>query len=145
MAVCVLFGHRDCPQWVRQPLREALIELIEQQGVRRFYLGNQGAFDRMARSVLRELAAEYPEIDYTVVLAYVPQPGQAWETMKDTMLPEGIETVSPRYAIVWRNRWMLRQADCVVAYITRDWGGAAQFVRQAQRQNKPVIFLPVRL
>lgn len=60
----------------------------------------------------------------------------------DTMLPEGIESVHPRFAISWRNKWMLKQSDFVVTYITHTWGGAAQFAEKAKRQKKTVINLP---
>ena len=59
----------------------------------------------------------------------------------DTMLPEGIETVHPRFAISWRNKWMIRQSDYVVTYITRSWGGAAQFTEKAKCQKKKVVSL----
>ena len=59
----------------------------------------------------------------------------------DTMLPEGIETVHPRFAISWRNKWMLRQSGYVVTNITHSWGGAAQFAEMAERQKRTVINL----
>ncbi|MBE6764742.1 MAG: hypothetical protein E7546_02525 [Ruminococcaceae bacterium] len=51
----------------------------------------------------------------------------------DTVLPEGIEAVPKRYAIIWRNKWMIAQSDCVVTCITRPFGGAAQFAELAQK------------
>ena len=57
------------------------------------------------------------------------------------LLPEGIESVHPRYAISWRNNWMLRQSDYVVTYITHSWGGAAQFAENAKKQKKVVVNL----
>ena len=57
------------------------------------------------------------------------------------MVPEGVETVPPRFAIAWRNKWMLREADYVVTYITHGWGGAAQFAELAERQGKVIIRL----
>ena len=57
----------------------------------------------------------------------------------DTMFPEGVETAQPRFAISWRNKWMIKQSDYVVTYITHSWGGAAQFVEIAERTRKNVI------
>lgn len=105
-----------------------------------FYVGNQGAFDRMVRAVLQELVQEYPHVCYAVVLAYLPQTRND-EDFSDTMFPEGIEIVPKRFAISHRNRWMLQQADYVVSYVTRDWGGAAQFVRKAEKDKKQIISL----
>ena len=72
MFACTFFGHRDCPASIRPKLRAALTELIEEQGVDRFYVGQQGNFDAVARGVLRELAETYPHIRYSVVLERLP-------------------------------------------------------------------------
>lgn len=117
------------------------MDLITNQGVDTFYVGNQGRFDVTVRSVLRELEQEYPQIHYAVVLAYMPGKKNEYDDFSDTMLPEGIETVHPRYAIEWRNRWMLQRSDFVVIYITHPWGGAAKFAEKAKREGKTVINL----
>lgn len=57
----------------------------------------------------------------------------------DALIPEGIENVHPRYAISWRNIWMINKSSYVVTYITHSWGGAAKFANRAKRQNKTVI------
>ena len=143
MAACTFFGLHDCPASIGPKLRETLIHLIETQAADMFYVGRQGAFDALVRSVLRELAREYPHIRYAVVLERLPQRRDALDPAddSDTMLPEGIESEHPRFAISWRNRWMLKRSDYVVTYITRPWGGAAQFAEQAEKQRKTVIHL----
>ena len=143
MSVCTFFGHHDCPAEVKPKLREVLTDLMEHHSVDVFYVGNKGAYDRMVRSVLRELAQEYTHIHYAVVLERLPVKGSEAdpEDYSDTMLPEGIEEVHPRFAISWRNKWMLRQSDYVVTHVTHSWGGAAQFAEMAARQGKNVIHL----
>lgn len=139
MIACTFFGHRVCPETVKPHLREVLIDLIANKEVDTFYVGNQGQFDAIVRSVLRELEQAYPEIQYTVVLAYMPGKKNKYDDFSDTMLPEGIEAVHPRYAIDWRNRWMLQRSEYVVTYITHSWGGAAQYGQKAKRAGKIVI------
>lgn len=117
--------------------------MIEHQEVNVFYVGNQGSFDDMVHSVLCELSQQYSHITYAVVLAYLP-PASKGELSQsqdytDTMYPEGIETVPKRFAIDWRNRWMLKQADYVVTYITHSWGGAAKFAEMAERSGKQIV------
>ncbi len=143
MSACTFFGHRDCPSSIKPKLREVLIDQIENHDVDVFYVGQQGAFDRIVRSVLKELVSIYPHIRYAVVLERLPLKRDEFDSRdySDTMLPEGIETVPPRFAISWRNKWMLKRSDYVVTYITHSWGGAAQFTESAQRQNKQVINL----
>lgn len=141
MKVCTFFGHRTCPDSIKPKLRKTLIHLIEAQQVTLFYVGNHGSFDAMVLSVLRELILRYPHIDYAVVLAYMPSEQKESNPFNpsETMLPEGIETVPKRFAISWRNKWMLTQADYVVTYITHSWGGAAQFADMAKRKKKSII------
>ena len=136
MSACTFFGHRDCPASIRSSLRAVLIRLIETEGVTSFFVGNQGAFDAAVQSVLRDLQSNYPAITCTVVLAYMPR--QPENDGLATMLPEGIEKVPKRFAISWRNRWMLDHADYVVTYVTHAWGGAAQFATRARKQGKRV-------
>ena len=136
MAACTFFGHRDCPDTVKEKLREALTDLIEHHGVNLFYVGNQGNFDAIARSVLGELKKQYPHIDYGAVLAYMPENKKESDLISDAIVPEGLEFVHPRYAISWRNEWMLKQFDYVLIYITHDWGGAYRYAEKAIRQSK---------
>ena len=141
MGVCTFFGHRECPDSIKDKLREVLIDLIINHDVDMFYVGNQGRFDAIVRGVLREIKIECHQIDYAVVLAYMPGKEIEYDDYSDTMFPEGIESVHPRYAISWRNNWMLRQSDYVVTYITHSWGGAAQFAKKAEKLRKTVINL----
>ena len=136
MSVCVFYGHRDAPQAVLPRLRATVATLIE-QGTDTFYVGNHGDFDRMVRAELIALKAEHPHIRCAVVLAYLPHAPLAY----DTVYPEGLENVPPRFAIDARNRWMLARADVVVTYVCRPYGGAAKYKRVAQRRGRRVIEL----
>ena len=57
------------------------------------------------------------------------------------MLPEGIEKVPKRYAILWRNKWMIEHADYVVTYVTRSCGGSAKFQGIAIKMDKRIYDL----
>ncbi len=72
MSACTFFGHRDCPDTVEPKRREVLTDLIIYHGVDMFYVGNQGCFDAIVRRVLWDLKQEYSQINYAVVLAYMP-------------------------------------------------------------------------
>lgn len=140
---CTFFGHRDCPETIKPKIRTAVIDLIENHGVTMFYVGNQGNFDRLVRSVLKEVTTAYPKVGYAVVLAYMPPTKVAnlSEDFSDTMLPEGIEKVPKRYAILWRNKWMIEHADYVVTYVTRSCGGSAKFQGIAIKMDKRIYDL----
>lgn len=142
MRVCTFFGHRECPEAVKEALYHTVEKLIG-QGVDTFYVGNQGRFDAYVRGTLRRLSVVYPHIHYSVVLAYLPQKPNSAEDYTDTIYPEGLETALPRFAIEHRNRWMLKQADHVVCYTPYSWGGAYKFAQQARKQGKVVIALEI--
>ena len=132
----VFFGHRDAPQTILPHLRAVIASLIE-EGADTFYVGNHGEFDRMVRGGLAAIKARQPSIRYAVALAYLPRSPLAY----DTVYPEGIENVPPRFAVDARNRWMLAQADVVVTYVCRPYGGAATYKRIAERRGLRVIEL----
>ena len=138
--VCTFFGHKDTPKEIEPTLRSTLIDLIENKNVNLFYVGNNGNFDTMVRRQLENLSQTYP-ITYNVVLAYLPVKKSEYDGFTNTLLPEGIETVPKRFAISYRNKWMTRQADTVVTYVTHTHGGAWQFKAMAERQGKMVIEL----
>lgn len=140
MPACTFFGHRECPLSVKPKLQAMLIELIEKHGVEQFYVGQQGSFDVIVRAVLGELAERYPSVCYYVVLERLPiERGEVTRLPANTIFPEGLEVVPPRWAISRRNEWMLMHSDYVVTYITHDWGGAARFAVRAVRKGKRVI------
>ena len=140
---CTFFGHRNTPNSVKDKLREAIINLIEICEVDMFYVGNHGNFDRMAFEILKEMKEIYPNIDYRIVLAYLPNNKNKDYPyyLEKTEFPEGIEIVPKRFAIDFRNRWMIDHADTVISYISHDWGGAAKFVQLAERKQLPVLNL----
>lgn len=131
------------PSFCKREIARNIRDLIENCGVSMFYVGNHGTFDAIVRSTLKDLQRVYPQIQYAVVLAYLPgkNPEFGSEDYSDTMLPEGIEAVPRRFAITWRNKWMLRQADYVVTYVTHSWGGAAQFAELAAKKGKKIYSL----
>lgn len=141
MKTCTFFGHRDTPERIKPTLRQAILDMIEKEGVEQFYVGAQGRFDQMATDILKELADRYP-IRFAVVLAYFPDDRRN-EAPKSapTLFPDGQESVHPRYAIDRRNRWMVEQSDHAIVYVCRGFGGAAQFKALAERKGKTVINL----
>lgn len=137
--VCVFFGHHDCPDSVKPRLMQAIRERIG-DGARLFYVGTHGKFDALVLSCLRSLGREFPEIGYAVVLAYLSQVPSACQP-GETLFPEGIEKVPKRFAVDYRNRWMLDRADAVIAFVSRPFGGAAKQLKRAERKGVPVFNL----
>ena len=141
--VCCFFGHHDAPATIKTDLQKTIAALIEDEGVDSFLVGNHGAFDSMVLSALREAKAAHPHIAYSVVLAYMPSKNEEYTCINpmETVYPEGLESVPRRFAISWRNDWMLKQSDTIVCYVWHSFGGSSKFIEKAKRQNKRIINL----
>ena len=119
-------------------LTRELRTLLE-QGNHKFYLGGYGDFDLLAAKVLYELKQEYPELESILILPYPDRPADA--ALYDSTIYPPLENVPKRYAISHRNKWMIEQADMVIACVDHDWGGAAKSLAMARKKNLPVINL----
>ena len=123
--VCTFFGHRDSPDSIITRLRSTIIDLIVNKDVSLFYVGNNRNFNRLAANVLSELTGCY-DIKYYIVLSSLPKSKDLYD--ENTILPEGIEKVFPKFAINYRNLWMLDRSDYVVIYVINNIGsGAVKF------------------
>ena len=107
-----------------------------------FYLGGYGDFDSLAAAAVRRQKTKYPNIEAVLVLAYLNREMDASRYDGTTYPP--LETVPPRYAIVRRNEWMVRESDVVISGVTHGWGGAAKTLDYAKRRGKVIVQFPVQ-
>ncbi len=137
--ICAFFGHKDTSSSVRQALEAAIEQVIAQYPDIIFYVGHNGSFDEMVISALKKLSEKFPSISYSVILAYPPTGKSAdFYNGLSIIYPEGIECKPPKYAISYRNDWIVKKADMVICYITHSFGGAAKFVEKARKKGKTV-------
>ena len=136
---CCFFGHREVIHNIRPKLTSIIEKLITEDGVIDFFVGNQGQFDWMVYSVLKELKAKYPQIRYTVVLAYMPDEHIKELYGEDTLFPDGMENVPKKFAISKRNDWMIQQSEIAVCYVHKITGGAAKFREKAEKKGLKIL------
>ena len=141
MATCIFFGHSECYGLDKAVLRAAIEELIS-QGVTEFLVGNHGGYDGMVFSCLQDLSKEYPEISYSVALAYLPTHKEEFDIYHGhSFYPEGQEIGPAKFAIERRNRYLIESSDICLCYINRSFGGAYKFARMAKNRGLQVINL----
>ena len=140
MRACTFFGHRQISSDIYSDLKSAVKHLIINEKVDKFYIGNQGDFDVLAKRVLDDLSDEYA-ISYNIVLAYRPTNSESEQAFdfSHTIYPEEVAASHPRYAILKRNKWMIEHSDYVISYITHDFGGAAKAIDLCRKKNKSII------
>lgn len=136
------FGHRDCPDKIYNNIKETIIELIRNKNADYFYIGDNGYYDFLVRKALHEIKSTYTELEFCVVLAYMPTKSTKSDYDKfNTIYPDGLENVPYKFAIYRRNEWMLKRSEMVVTYVHHNSGGAFKFKEKALKLNKTVIEL----
>lgn len=116
---------------------EMTVEDLIDQGATKFFHGGYGAFDRAVASVVWNAKKRHPNIVSVLVLPYLDAKLEV-DSYDYTTYPP-IEKVPRRYAISARNRWMVSEADVVVAYVLYSWGGAAKTLDYAVTKKKRII------
>ena len=136
--ICTFFGHRNCPSTICESLKKVIADLIINKKTTQFYIGNNGNFDAIVLRMLEDLKREHPHINYEIVLAYIPIDKNI-EKFPNAFIPDGIENVPKRFAISYRNKWMITHSDAVIAYFRKTYGGAYSFFEFAKKKNKLCI------
>lgn len=90
MKFCFLFGHADCPDQVMPNLEQSIASAIS-NGVMNFYVGNRGAFDRLAATAVKRAKKNFPEVRLYLLLAYHPadRPQELSGGVRWELLPNG--------------------------------------------------------
>ena len=135
-------GHSDFlfDNTVKEKLSELLIQEIRKNPTCKFYLGGYGNFDSLCLSILKELKADFPNIELLFITPYLNKKYSKLETAKlyyDDIIYPSLESVPPRFCISRRNEWMVDEADFVIAFVKYSWGGAAKTLEYAKRKKVP--------
>lgn len=108
------------------------------------YLGGCGDFDSFAYDCCKKFQETHPKVSLIFITPYLTVKRQKNnldypKTRYDSIIYPEIEDKPKRYAITYRNKYMVEKADFVVAYITHDWGGAYKTYKYAKRKKKSII------
>ena len=125
---------------VKEKLRGLLLQNIRKNPTCKFYLGGYGNFDSLCLSILKELKADFPNIELLFIAPYLNKEYSKLETAKlyyDGIIYPPLENVPPRFCISRRNEWMVDEADLVIAFVKYSWGGAAKTLEYAKRKKVP--------
>ena len=138
--ICSFFGHREISQNIEPELYTEIERHITEKNVDTFYTGGYGAFDFMTEKILNDIKKQFPHISVYRILAYVPAVTDMKNNQKQplTIYPEGLELVPKRFAITYRNRWMVEWSDYIIGYTANNYGGAYDALKYAGH-NKKII------
>ena len=133
---CFFIGHREADERLLPRLELVIDRLIQEDGVRYFYVGGYGGFDRVAAAAVRRIKQKYPDITLMLVLPYHPaeRPTEAPDGFDGTYHPDGLENTPKRYAIVRANKIMVDACDWLVCYVRHGAGNSRKLLEYAQRR-----------
>lgn len=106
-----------------------------------FFLGEYGGFDRFSYRCAEKFRATHPNAKLVFVTPYLLTDRikeTADDRNYDLVIYPDLEKVPRRFAITHRNRWIVEQADLMIAYIDHEFGGAYTMYRDAVRKNKAI-------
>ena len=140
-------GHST---FIKTPeIEEQLLSILESQvgdEPADFYLGGYGSFDSFARECCRKYQTEHPHAKLVLITPYMTIEHQKnhlayQKDYYDAIIYPEIEDKPLKFAISYRNKWMVEQADLVIAYVNHNSGGAWQTYQHAKRKKKTIINL----
>ena len=136
MKSCFFIGHREADERLLPRLELVIDRLIREEGVRYFYVGGYGGFDRLAAAAVRRMKQKHPDITLMLVLPYHPaeRHTEAPDGFDGTYHPEGLESTPKRYAIVRANKIMVDACDWLVCYVRHGAGNSRKLLEYAQRR-----------
>ena len=143
MKACCGFGHRYVFENLISKLDNAVEEAIT-QGCELFYTGAMGDFDSLFSSAVRSAKKVYPYIKLICVKPYFTNDINTDKDYyaalyDDIIIPDELAGIHPKAAIKARNRWMIDNSDIVLIYTVRNFGGAYEAKRYAERNGKRLI------
>ena len=137
MKSCFFIGHRETDERLLPRLELVVDRLIQEDGVRYFYVGGYGGFDRVAAAAVRRMRQKYPDITLMLVLPYHPaeRPTEALDGFDGTYHPDGLENTPKRYAIVRANKIMVDACDWMVCYVRHGASNSRKLLEHAERRE----------
>lgn len=145
MKACCGFGHRNVFENISSKIDNTVEEAIS-QGCEIFYTGAMGEFDSLFSSAVRSAKKDYPHIKLICVKPYftndINTNGEYYASLyDDIIIPDELADVHPKAAIKARNRWIIDNSDIVLIYTLRNYGGAYEAKKYAERSRKIITLI----
>ena len=133
-------------------LEQKILDILEKEVgdiSAEMYLGGYGDFDEFAYRCCKKYKETHPNIKLIFVTPYLfpeYQKNQLSELSSryDFILYPPLEDTLPRFAIIYRNRYMVDAADFVIAFVSHSFGGAHTTLKYAQKKRKKIFNLAMK-
>ena len=156
MTTCAFTGHRNIKDSHKQALPGLLSRAIAyayEQGCRRFITGGALGFDTYAAKEVLRFRMSHPDVSLILFLPCLDQDAGWSIRQKDfyeyvLQSADEVKYISESYTktcMKRRNQAMAEECDLMIAYVSRDYSGAAQTMRMALSLGKESYNLYPRL
>lgn len=147
MASCFFIGHRETEEALLPLIIRAAEKLILEKQVISFYAGMYGSFDKLAGEAIMQLKKKYPQIRLYLVIPYHPsmRPVKTPPGYDGTFYPDGMETVSPKYAIAKANRKMIDVSAYLIEHVTHTASNASSLLEYAKKRERKGLLQMISL
>lgn len=107
------------------------------------YLGGYGQFDAFAYACCKKYQKAHKKFSLVFVTPYLTEAYQKnylcdYEKKYDSIVYPPLEEKPLKLAIIYRNRYMVDEANYVIAYVTHKFGGAYATYQYAKRKKKEI-------
>lgn len=140
------------PEGLKERIKAEIINLIENEDVTEFLVGELGGYEKDAYDTVLEVQKDYPDIQIILVISKISELHEIGEKADDDdyiierrgfddfIFPSKCESGYKKLGIVYRNRYIIENTDFIIAY-NRYEGKAYEFCKQAKGKGVKVIEL----
>ena len=137
-------GHREIHGCfdLENAIEKIIRDILREKEYAEFYVGRNGDFDILAVSAVKraQKAIGHDNSTLTLVQPYKMKDDEYYKHFYDEVFYPIDSKTHPKNAITMRNRWMVDQADLLIAYVENDRkGGALTALKYAEKKNAAII------
>lgn len=139
-------GHRtiyaSCS--LERKIEDIVKNILHSKEYVEFYLGRNGDFDILATSVIKRTQSSlgYKNSSLILVQPYAMKDDVYFEKFYDEISYPISKEIHPKAAITERNKWMINNANFLIAYVEINKnGGAMTTLKYAQKKGLTIINL----
>lgn len=135
---------------VQEKVREQIINLIENEDVSIFFVGEKGGYEEDAYDAVLDVKEQYPNIQIILVISKTTDlhpvgKDDSHEIYRkrycdDWIYPDKCATGYKGLGIVYRNRFIAQNVDFIIGY-NKYKGRAYEFIKQAKSKGAQIIEL----
>ncbi|MBQ7097951.1 MAG: DUF1273 family protein [Clostridia bacterium] len=128
---------------LQKKLYQTIEKIILENGIKEFWVGNYGVFDKMVSYILNELKKLY-DIRIELIIPYltheIAEEKVFYNQRFDSITVADIPTTTHyKSKITKTNEYMVDNSEYLICFVDKEWGGAAKALKYAEKKKKNII------